>query len=321
MNVWKGAQRFTLKPLHAPQGFLSRIFEATRKGDSRRYILKIGPDQPLARTFSRKVRAFQRESAVYRLLKNHASLPVPRCFASVATSGGSDGLILMERTYPAREGDQIQGLSFRQLASAIRSVGKIHARFWNQPALLKNRFLPLHRYNLAHQIKHSVPIFLRNCRSWLSNPEAEKVSHLPRIIGPALRQAKKSPVTLVHGDLRADNLLFSGQQAILLDWQMATRGMGAFDLARLIGGSRSGDLSAGNQHRLVIIWHRTLLRHGVRGYSAEAAWRDYLHGVRLSLSIPLTNAVQLARFSPRGRKISRRMVRRFLGNGLRLGLV
>ena len=321
MNVWKGTQRFTLKPLHVPKGFLSRIFEATRKGDSRRYILKIGTDHPAAQAFSRKIRAFQRESAAYRLLQNHPSLPVPRCYSSVATAEGSDGLIFMERSCPARAGDQVKGLSFHRLASAARSVGMIHARYWKQPTLLKNRALPLHHYNLAHQTKRSLPIFLWNGRSWLSKSEAKNVSRLTKIIGRALRQAKKSPITLIHGDLRADNLLFAGRKTILVDWQMAARGMGAFDLARLIGGSRASELPVVDQRRLVLVWHRTLIRHGVRGYSADAAWRDYLLGVVLSLSIPVTNAVPLARFSPRGREIAGRMVRRFLGNGRQLGLI
>ena len=43
------------------------------------------------------------------------------------------------------------------------------------------------------------------------------------------------PQTLVHGDFRADNLFFGGpdggQGLAAIDWQVSSRGGGAFDLA------------------------------------------------------------------------------------------
>jgi hypothetical protein len=48
------------------------------------------------------------------------------------------------------------------------------------------------------------------------------------------------PFTLVHGDLRADNLMFGGDhrypEPSILDWQTSYRSLGAMDVAYLIGG-------------------------------------------------------------------------------------
>jgi len=51
------------------------------------------------------------------------------------------------------------------------------------------------------------------------------------------------------------------------------------------------------------------------------AWQDYRIGVGLTLSIPVTNGPTLARLSPRGQKIARRMIQRFFGNGRKFGLL
>ena len=52
------------------------------------------------------------------------------------------------------------------------------------------------------------------------------------------RRMRERPPTLVHADLRADNLLFgpvgTPDEVIIIDWQLAIRGMGAFDIARLM---------------------------------------------------------------------------------------
>ncbi|HEX3773830.1 MAG TPA: phosphotransferase [Polyangiaceae bacterium] len=52
---------------------------------------------------------------------------------------------------------------------------------------------------------------------------------------PRLLEAERSAVLdgddLVHGDVRSDNLCFSADRLVLVDWNMASRGNAAFDLA------------------------------------------------------------------------------------------
>jgi hypothetical protein len=305
--------RFLLHPTRTT-GFLSQTFYAARPGDSRKYILKVGSDQPVAQKFSRHIRAFQREVLAYQLLKPLRGKYVPRCIASASVPDGSDGLILLQEIFPCRTGDQIQGLSFRELSSVARSIGSVHARFWNSNQIRKIKALPLHHYNRAHETgKHTQP-FLRGCRSLLTKKDVKRIQHFLPTIVHALRQAKKRPITLVHGDLRADNLLLAGSKVFIVDWQIAARGLGAFDLARVIGGSSSRPLPLRDQYKLINIWQKTLRQRGVRGYNFTDAWHDYQIGVALTLSIPITNGSTLVQLSTRGRKIARLMVRRFFQN-------
>jgi aminoglycoside/choline kinase family phosphotransferase len=268
----------------------------------------------VAQKFSRHIRAFQREVLAYQLLKPLGGKYVPRCIASASVPDGSDGLILLQEIFPCRTGDQIQGLSFRELSSVARSIGSVHARFWNSKQLQKIKALPLHQYNRAHETGKHTQIFLRYCGSFLTKKDVKRIEHFLPTITQALRLAKKRPITLVHGDLRADNLLLVRSKVFIVDWQIAARGLGAFDLARVIGGSSARPLTLRDQHKLIHIWQKTLHQGGVRGYNFEDAWRDYQIGVALTLSIPITNGPSLVQISTRGRKIASLMVRRFFKN-------
>jgi len=305
--------RFLLHPTKTT-GFLSHTFHATRPGDSRKYILKVGSDQPVAQKFSRHIRSFQREVIAYQILKPLTGKVVPHCIASASAPGGSDGLLLLQEIFPCHTGDQIHGLSFSELSSAAKSIGAVHARFWNSKQLQKIKALPLHHYNRAHETGKHNQSFLRYCRPFLTKKDTKRIQHFFPTIAQALHHSKNRPITLVHGDLRADNLLFVRSKVFIVDWQIAARGLGAFDLARLIGGSATRPLTLRDQHKLVGIWHQTLRQGRVHGYNLSDAWWDYRIGVALTLSIPITNGPTLVQLSTRGRKIAHLMVRRFFQN-------
>src|SRR6202035_3592375 len=90
---------------------------------------------------------------------------------------------------------------------------------------------------------------------------------------------EKYPHTIVHSDFRADNLLFddlsSSQPVVVLDWQLAIRGMGALDVARLLCGSLASPERATSEMAVLQCWHGTLEAGGVRGYSFQQALEDY----------------------------------------------
>ena len=72
------------------------------------------------------------------------------------------------------------------------------------------------------------------------------------------------PSTLVHDDMKADNLLFgesgSDDAVVILDWQFVIRSMAAIDVARLIGGSWYPSERQGLQLEALKHWHGKLLR-------------------------------------------------------------
>jgi hypothetical protein len=86
------------------------------------------------------------------------------------------------------------------------------------------------------------------------------------------------PRTLVHADLRINNLMFdptNGQLAAVIDWQSTVAARGPLDVARLFVNNLEPEDRWHAERELLPEYHSRLLRLGVQGYSYEECWRDY----------------------------------------------
>ncbi len=279
-------------------------------GDPRHYILKVGTEDSLAQNFARNIRPFRREVAAYQLLRSCTHPTAPRCYLSSATPDGSSGILLLVEILNGQNYDQLRGLTWPQLTSTAQAVARVHARFWNSPTLRKAKGLPLHQYMHARQVGQHLPRFFR----WARLPASTRsiFDKLPRQVEAALARLRKRPITLVHGDLRSDNIFFGKRSVRLIDWGLALAGNALFDLARVTGGSSQKPLSLLQHIKLLDLWHRELVRRGVRGYPIHHAWQDYRDAALLTLTIPVTNAPTLATLSKRGQKLAQTITKRFL---------
>jgi len=83
-----------------------------------------------------------------------------------------------------------------------------------------------------------------------------------------------SPLTVVHGDFRLDNLLFDpvGGRTAVVDFQTAVLGLGSTDLAYLVGGSLPTKVRRQYDRELVDRWV-----HGVEAFGATPTdpWGQY----------------------------------------------
>ncbi len=111
-----------------------------------------------------------------------------------------------------------------------------------------------------------------------------------------------APETLLHGDMRLDNVSFfpageSGLEPIVLfDWQLAGRGPGAYDVAYFLSGALASDVSPEAAVELVRGYHSALVGEGIEGYAFEDCLRDYrrallsvLHRISSTDSMELGN--------------------------------
>ena len=93
------------------------------------------------------------------------------------------------------------------------------------------------------------------------------------------RRIARSPQTLVHGDLRLDNLMFGqapGQSPVIaIDW-IVTFSAAIHDLAYLLTQNLQIGERRRHERRLVARYQQRLQENGIAGYSAEQAWEDYL---------------------------------------------
>jgi hypothetical protein len=129
------------------------------------------------------------------------------------------------------------------------------------------------------------------------------------------------PATLIHSDLRGDNLLHDAAtgDVIVIDWGMTTRSLGAIDPARLLGGSEPPPERRGHQLETFATWYDALGRAGVRNYGAEEALEDFRLAVLYCLFIPVK---VLAMVGPdaggRSGRLCDAQARRFFASALEL---
>jgi hypothetical protein len=286
-------------------------------------IVKGRPEIAQQREFGRQFRAFLREIHFYReIAPNEHEINLPGCYYSWLDDATGDGIIILEDLSHLQCGDQLGELPYEHVSATVKMIGTLHARWWDAPKLAQLSWVPLDNYTLAEHFHEHWPAFVRLYESRLS----PKSMHIGAVVSERmhdiLNTAKTRPHTLVHCDLRADNLRIdpaNPSHTAILDWQLVTRGLATFDLVRLI--CESTDFEVDTQKNLVGIWRDTLLDRGVSGYSQEQAWQDYELALAIALYIPVINASLLTGASERTARLIDIMAHRFFrcAEMLRLG--
>jgi aminoglycoside phosphotransferase (APT) family kinase protein len=87
--------------------------------------------------------------------------------------------------------------------------------------------------------------------------------------------ASREPRTIVHGDFRADNLLFGAMRPVVLDWQTAGFGAGTADLSYFLASSLTVAARRQYEETLVRRYHAALISRG-----AVLSWHDCWTGYR-----------------------------------------
>ena len=85
--------------------------------------------------------------------------------------------------------------------------------------------------------------------------------------------------TVVHGDFRADNLLFEGLpdggDLAFIDWHICWDGCGIADVGYHLTQSMEVAVRLEVEQDVVRSYHRTPVEHGVTGYDFDECWEDY----------------------------------------------
>lgn len=100
-------------------------------------------------------------------------------------------------------------------------------------------------------------------------------------------QALTERSMLLHGDIRADNLFFDGGRLKVVDFQFASCGVGAADIAYLVSQGHQTTARRGHDEALVPEYLERLTDHGVGDYSFDEAWRHYRFAVAYLMVPPV----------------------------------
>lgn len=277
------------------------------------FIAKCPSADPTSRAGAALYRLYATEIGWYRDCARDAGVPCPSSYFAAIDADGEHFALLLEDMAPLRQGDQIAGGSVTQVAAALDGAAALHA--WRPPGDDWTAFgwterAPAAGAMLATILPACFPAFRERFAGLL---DADVMDLAARFIDrfDAYLDGEGDKECLRHGDLRLDNILFdnSGNRAVLLDWQTASHGRAAVDVAYLIGTSFADPaVRSANEGALVDAY---LARRAALGrpVARDDFWREYRRSAPAGLMMAI-NASQYVERTDRGDRMFAAMAER-----------
>lgn len=308
------------EPIGAGIGLLGAVWRVRLAGAPvASVIVKLPSTDPATAAIVEQFGYGRREAGTYReLLAGHDDLPAPRCHAVVDTAAGP--AFVLEDLGDHRAGDQLAGATREELLEVARLAAQVHAAFWEMDRLTMLPWLPGPADDVIAGYGRLFTWTWPGATAALaaSAPEVP-ASHLVAAeramarFDEVIAAFAQAPHTLVHGDLRLDNILFAPDargRTVAVDWQLAARGRGPYDLAFLLAGSAEPEVRRAAEADVLQTYADELARRGVAGYGLDEVRLDYRRGLVMNLPNPVTALVAVPPGNERGRRLlTRNLVR------------
>jgi Ser/Thr protein kinase RdoA (MazF antagonist) len=198
----------------------------------------------------------------------------------IATAKKRRYLLLIEFYENMQPGDQLVGLDVATCRQVLRSIAPLHRQYWGDPSLDEHFWLL--EFDIDARMRQGT--FRQHVDSYARVMGAEVAPHLDwlRENGEALVQRfqAEAPTTLLHCDLRLDNVVFDGDDCAFIDFQLVRSGPAAYDVAYFISGALHETATAAERDSLLRDYHAAL---AVPGYDLEAFRRDYRRALMVVL--------------------------------------
>lgn len=307
------------------RGFLSSVvrvlldYDREEENAPKSVVVKIEPESDTLHRFGDELNAFQREIRFYKEVASNVPIRLPILYFSVDEPPAYS--MVMEDLSSYTPGDQVIGMHSGQVMATVEILAKLQARYWDNIALEQLKWMPTtNAIGIDYQEKWGS--FLEHFGSYVDEKGLEVGERLGDSISWLEKEIEKRPKTIVHTDLREDNLLFgdpdSDEAVLILDWQLAIRSIGAFDVARIIGGSELPSERSNHQLEVLRRWHDVLIREGVREYSWEEAVRDFHLGALQLLCFPVHFHVAFIGSEGRSMELAKAICRRVFSSAVEI---
>jgi thiamine kinase-like enzyme len=269
-------------------GFTSQIvriipdYDVHEEGAPRSLIAKIHSADPDLRALLNRRRLYEREIRFYEEIANEINLRTPRCYYSSLNIETGESILLLEDLSHARLGDHIMGCSSEEAELIVRHMAKLHATWWESPRLENTGWVPSFDEGAGSEqgfYQRSWDQVTEKIRDQSPASFLELGTRFGNHVANVRNQLGRPPRTLIHGDCRLDNIFFSSPESgvsfIIIDWQLAMRGRGVYDIVYFLVYCLPPEQRRAIERGLLKIYHSVLVEGGVRGYEFDQCLHDY----------------------------------------------
>lgn len=207
------------------------------------------------------------EIRFYEQFGDRLGIPVPVRHAS--GTDGALGYLVLDALDGFRQGDVLVDEDERVVAGIVRTLGRLHGRWWGSPELdrltwLRNALTTLPDAAWCADRRST---FLERFGPPGSDLADALLARAPDLLHRGAEILGRFPQTLIHGDVHLDNVLFAPEtgEPYLLDWAGCRRGPAAQDLVAALVGMAGGDAYL----RLLDAYHGALVEHGAADVSCD----------------------------------------------------
>jgi thiamine kinase-like enzyme len=283
------------------------------------FIGKMPLDSDMARMYNGIMNYYPREGGWYREFISESPFTAPKAHVNVAGDDPNNTLLLIERVAATDNGDILIGTSFERHAAIVESLAKLHGRFWGRESLRSFDWLyDWMNPNLAagadilrmvwdiYNDMHpgSFPADLKSVleRTWVHDT------------GRWLAYCDSQPFTLCHGDYQLDNILFVGDEHVVIDYQGCMRSYPGFDIGWYLASSLPGD-QVKFEDDLIELYRKTLAASGGKAYTHDEMMHELALFTIYSASGQTLPAMQdTTEFGDKGERMRKRFDRFLFGS-------
>lgn len=181
-------------------------------------------------------------------------------------------MLLIEYFGDMAPGDQLAGLDAEACAQVLRSIAPLHREFWLSEKLQGHFWL----LELDIDARMRQGLFNKHAKRYAKVMGPKVADHLVWLKehGEQLlrRLVADAPTTLLHCDLRLDNVIFDGDECAFIDFQLVRHGPAAYDVAYFMSSALHEDASAADVDVALRAYHDEL---AVPDYDFATFKRDY----------------------------------------------
>lgn len=238
---------------------------------------------------------YEREVRFYQGFSDEIALPTAHAYVARFDPATGNFVLLLEDLATQRLGDQLAGATLEESRLLVEALAKHHAQWWNHPRLAELDWMPegdseINKAGLS-LYPMALPSYMERFGDALPDGIADVAQRLTAETSALLDKVSAGPATICHGDWRLDNLFFGTAPGAApftaVDWQIAVKTVGTYDLGYFMSQSVDVDLRRAHERDLMALYYDTLRAGGVQDYSHDQFIEDYRTTLAFCLVYPV----------------------------------